>query len=149
MKYIKFCALFPLLLIFVACDYDQGFRFHNNSTRDVFIHLGTTDRSSGGSLYPDTAVTEVRIGVPFKQGEERHYTYSRSKEDAWGNAIFCLFVFDADVFKTDSWDEIKKDYKILKRYDLTLEDLRRLKWRITYPSTDEMKSIKQFPPYDE
>ncbi len=44
-----------------------------------------------------------------------------------------IFVFDETIIKTIPWDTIKAKKLYLKRYDLTLEDLQKNNWRITYP----------------
>jgi hypothetical protein len=43
------------------------------------------------------------------------------------------YVFDNNVFNSVPWDTIKKNYMVLKRYDLTLQDLQSKNWTITYP----------------
>jgi len=44
-----------------------------------------------------------------------------------------IFIFDETTLKNVPWDTIMKNYMILKRYDLSLEDLVRMDWRVTYP----------------
>ena len=42
---------------------------------------------------------------------------------------------------------VYKDIIFLARYDLTLEDFESLGWKITYPPSDNMKTVNMFPPY--
>ena len=65
-----------------------------------------------------------------------------------GDSLF-VYIFDAELIENTPWEVIAKDYLVLKRYDLTLEDLQRLNWKITYPPTEAMKDVKQYPPYGE
>ena len=44
-----------------------------------------------------------------------------------------IYVFDADTLNTYDWIQVKEGYKVLKRYDLSLDDLRKMNWTITYP----------------
>jgi len=44
-----------------------------------------------------------------------------------------VYVFDAHVIETTAWDSVKANYLVLKRYDLSLDDLKRMNWTITYP----------------
>ncbi len=45
-----------------------------------------------------------------------------------------VFVFDAQVLETTPpWDTVKAKYLVLKRYDLSLQDLESMNWTITYP----------------
>jgi len=151
MKPLKITILLSVFLTLAGCpmmDYDYSFRFSNNSTRDVYIYLGVIGRDNGGTLYPDTAVAEVKCGVLFKKEESRFYSYSRTKKDIWTDTL-SLFIFDADTFDTHNWEEIKNDYKILQRYDLSPQDIKQLDYKITYPPTGAMKDMKMFPPYGQ
>ena len=56
-----------------------------------------------------------------------------------------LFVFDANVIENTSWDIVARDYLVLRRYDLTLEDLRRLNWQVTYPPDARMRNVRMWP----
>jgi len=44
-----------------------------------------------------------------------------------------VFVFDAKELETHAWDTVTKNYLIIKRYDLSLEDLQGMHWTIAYP----------------
>lgn len=44
-----------------------------------------------------------------------------------------LFVFSTDTLNKYSWQEIRDGYKILKRYDLSLQDLKEMNFKIIYP----------------
>lgn len=44
-----------------------------------------------------------------------------------------IYVFDADTLNTYDWVQVKEGYKVLKRYDLSLDDLKQMNWTITYP----------------
>ncbi len=43
-----------------------------------------------------------------------------------------VYVFDSKVIEDSPWDTIKANYNVLKRYDLSLDDLKRMNWIITY-----------------
>lgn len=59
-----------------------------------------------------------------------------------------VFVFDAEqlVFQTPD-DHINKS--IIQYYYLSLADLKYLNWKLTYPPTPEMSTIKMYPPYKQ
>ena len=69
------------------------------------------------------------------------------KNENFSDTVY-VYVFDAAVVDNTSWDIVAKDYLVLKRYDLSLEDLQRLNWQVTYPPTEAMKDVKQYPPYE-
>jgi hypothetical protein len=47
--------------------------------------------------------------------------------------IIMYYLFDANTLETTPWDTIVKKYMILKRYDLSLQDMQNLNWTMTYP----------------
>ena len=44
-----------------------------------------------------------------------------------------VYIFDSKVLKNTPWETVKANYLILKRYDLSLQDLKNTNWTITYP----------------
>ncbi len=58
-----------------------------------------------------------------------------------------IYIFDAEVIENTPWETVVRDYLVLKRYDLSLSDLQRLNWQVTYPPTEAMKDIQQWPEY--
>jgi hypothetical protein len=150
MKFIyKSVILLLLLVVITACpelDYKHSFKFTNNSISDVFVYLGVVSKELGGSLYPDTSIAEVRCGISFRKNESSYYSYNREYQ---ASDTLCLFVFDADTFNLYNWDEIKAEYKVLRRYDLSLNDFQRLNWQIYYPPNEAMREVKMYPPYKD
>ncbi|MEO1022414.1 MAG: hypothetical protein AAFW89_07705, partial [Bacteroidota bacterium] len=56
-----------------------------------------------------------------------------------------LFVFHVDTLAKYDWEGILKQYNILMRYDLSLEDLERLDFTVTYPPDKSMKGVQMYP----
>jgi len=44
-----------------------------------------------------------------------------------------VYVFDAGILESTSWDTIRANNLYLKRYDLSLQDLQMRNWTIIYP----------------
>ncbi len=44
-----------------------------------------------------------------------------------------IYIFDANIIETEDWGKIVTEYMVLKRYDLSLQDLKNMNWTITYP----------------
>jgi hypothetical protein len=145
----KYIFLVPILMVLMACPENyiwESFTFYNNSTFDVYYYLGVAPKEIGGSLYPDTTLMLLNgADGPLEKGEHASYIAKKSPH----TDTLSLFIFDADVIDQYSWDIIKEEYKILKRYDLSSQDFKRLKYIITYPPTEEMKDVKMYPPYKE
>jgi hypothetical protein len=57
-----------------------------------------------------------------------------------------IFFFDYETFSSLAWEEIRNNRKFLIRYELSLEDLKKLNWRVPYPPTEAMKNMKQVLP---
>lgn len=91
--------------------------------------------------YPDTSIQPQNtpgfnaISVePFS--ENVHLTFVK-----WEKLIpqnnsqntLMLFIYSADTIMAKRWTEIQAEYNILKRYDLTLEQLKNQNWKVIYP----------------
>ena len=146
MKQLKFIVLLFVLLMLSACPNEHGdaYRFNNNSTVDVYMYFDLD--FLGFTLYPDTAISQVRKGELFKQGKGGTYLTSY-KYLFERNDTLSMFIFDAKIFDTYCWEDIRNDYKILQRYDISKENYETLRHSITYPPTEAMKNIKMYPPY--
>ncbi|MCB9292373.1 MAG: hypothetical protein H6559_04465 [Lewinellaceae bacterium] len=44
-----------------------------------------------------------------------------------------LYLFSRDTIGQVPWQRIRDEYLVLRRYDLTLEDLEALDWTVEYP----------------
>lgn len=54
-------------------------------------------------------------------------------KDRIASDTLMIYVFDSQVLESMPWDTVISQHLILKRYDLSLDDLGRLDWTITYP----------------
>ncbi len=113
----------------------------NNSFADIQFHIS--------EVYPDTTLPANKpVLIVVESGIE----YPRDKSRPWKEFIenlpsdtLSVFIFDSDTIKSVNWDDIQKEYSVLKRYDLSIENLEMLDWTITYPPTKEMEGVKAFP----
>ncbi len=127
-------------LFFCGCDKNgrevQYLSFINNTNKKL-----ETDISF---IFPDTLTIANTGGWVIPPNSKRNMTYwweSEIKESTQG--IVMLFVYDWDALKADTLN----NYKVTQRYDLSLSDLDRLGWTITYPPTEAMKDVKMWPTY--
>jgi hypothetical protein len=111
-----------------------------------------------GVVYPDTTLSIFRenIGYSIIPGETAYRTISNISYEKWiasfPNDTVSIYIFNQYILDTYSWEEIQCDYKILQRYDLSIEDIRFLYNKydvpeISYPPDERMKDIKMYPPY--
>lgn len=114
---------------------DATLTINNNLNNDILFY----DSHS----FPDTT---INVGSSFFNEQQKEYALIKSKSSrkypsTWKKLFdnqpsgykLIVFLFDRSIVETVPWDTIKKNYLILKRYDLSLEDLERMNWTITYP----------------
>jgi hypothetical protein len=151
--------LFGLMNMAITCipreseDCHTAIRVSNNSEKKLRISV----RQFNPTHFPDPFDISVRhlmwLGT-VNAGEQnnRNATEGRSCFEhlfrSNRDTLF-LFIFDADVIENTPWEIVARDYLVLRRYDLTLEDLQRLNWQVTYPPTAAMRDVKMFPPFGE
>ena len=164
MKNVIIILLFSWICISNTCkkvdsaNCHYSIEFSNNSEKKLRVR-GTIHHPLGHPEPFDieklsyTAQAEMYI-VNIGEQNNRSAMWSKDcheiifKRDTNYGTVF-VYVFDAEVIENTSWDVVARDYLVLKRYDLTLEDLKRLDWKITYPPAEAMKNVKQYPPYGE
>jgi hypothetical protein len=103
------------------------------------------------SSYPDTTLSKLEPAFFRVSPHTRNYI---GNGDKWENVFpdlpkdtLSIYIFSKDTFNTYGWRKVQEGYKILKRYDLSLDDLKKLNWTVTYPPTEEMKDIRMYPTY--
>lgn len=78
-------------------------------------------------------------------------SYGSSFEDLFSylpQDTLSMYFFAQDTLNKYSWEEIQAGYKVLQRYDISLQDLIRLDYTIAYPPDERMKHIKMYPPFE-
>ncbi len=145
------CNFYEKISEIIMPTYDHDYfkyKIVNNSDMTIaFCHYTLTmvasehenDNKYTG-LYPDTLLppedlktlckkidpmSDCRLGVRMP----KETIINRYGE----NDTLLFFVFSPDTLNKYSWDEIREGYKIIKRYDLRIEDLESMNWTITYP----------------
>ena len=148
MKIILICLVIFLLCCAVDCGrgvLGEPLRVYNNSNHNITIIF---------SISPvDTTLPEKFILDDFydaryiEPGSEWQYSIFMDNYDD----NFSIFVIHTDTLSKYSWEEIRNEYKILKRYDVNFKVLPEKEgWsRIHYPPTESERNIKQFPPFEE
>jgi hypothetical protein len=136
--------------IYVAnnADSDLYFEFLNNTGN----HINTT--------YPDTTISfdKEHIGSPIKAHSHVVVNIGTLPIENYFKNIpsdtLSVFFFHSDTVSRYSWEEIQQEYKVLQRYDLSIEDINLLYNKygvpeIPYPPNERMKNMKMYPPYGE
>jgi hypothetical protein len=120
----------------LAMDYSYGIDLVNNSGHSIGYYFA--DGGKYGTFYPDS-LPETNdyimydINKVVRPGFEQHY---KSWEKFFQNLPYdtlSVFIFHTDTLNKYTWGEVRSGYMILKRYDLSLEDLREMEFKIIYP----------------
>jgi hypothetical protein len=132
----KICVLFVCLIFITACGDKNPFvervyliNFKNTTTKSISFFDSRT--------YPDTTLPSEK---PYFGTCRPNSTSDIESKQKWEKNIsdtprdtLSIFIIDTDTIINKPWVEIKNQYKILKRYDLSLQDLQNRNWTITYP----------------
>jgi hypothetical protein len=119
----------------------------------------TFSNGTDGTLYADWTEPGETIAsiypIKYVSGESRKEVHVSS------GSVFCIenrykrgadfisfYVFDGEVVESNDWNSVVENNLVLQRYDLSLEDFRRLDWTLTYPPDERMKDIRMSPPYE-
>lgn len=91
----------------------------------------------------------------IKVKNKEYYLYSATTNSDWrrelygGRILQILVIEDGDKF-LKYWpsheDTLRKYVPVVQRYHLTIKDLERLNWTVTYPPTENMKGVSMWPP---
>lgn len=124
----------------------------NNSSSDVYFKCPSYPPRVQYCIYPDTTL-RFTINESNRICVDGSYTRNTSRRtlEEWfsyfPNDTVSLFFFDPEVVASNSWETVVDEYLVLQRYDLSIEDFRKLDGFIPYPPTPEMKDMHMFPPY--
>jgi hypothetical protein len=122
-----------------------------NYSIKAYLAFGYYDFSP--SAYPDTTLPiNNYIGMSKVEPNEKQLVWeSVNREDLVKSLpldTLSVFIFHADTLNKYTWAEVRNGYKILKRYDLSLQNLQLLNYTIPYPPSEKMKNMKMYPPYE-
>jgi len=130
---MKMNYLIILLLVFCSTGCEK-LADHTNFIR---IHNYTNDtvQAYAGYDYPDTmlCVEKPRLVMIYPNTQDGGLESKTDWKDKLQSDTLIIFLLSKDTVDTYSWEEIKNDYKILLRYDLSINDLENQNWTIIYP----------------
>jgi len=126
----------------------------NNSSDSLFCYIALGVERANAALYPDTLLENIVVDYDYGLiGAEENVTLhvSSVKWKSYFHELpqdtLSIYLFSLDTLKNNTWAEVQAGYKILKRYDLSLEDLEHLNYKLSYPPDAKMSGVKMYPPY--
>lgn len=114
----------------------------NNTAEElIFIHPSynrKTKSIENINLFPDTSLlAEKPINMPIIPAFSENYIDFKVKYEKVFEAIpsgkLSIYLFSKDTLNKHTWEQIRQDYKVLKRYDLTYDELKQMNWTVSYP----------------
>jgi len=141
-------------------DANHHFRipFKNNTGHSLYVFSGSKEQYLMFPHFQDTILqsyycdpSKDTLNTKIRPGKEDEYVlFLRScYEETFGYAYDTLLVFiiNADTLEKYGWDSVRTCYKVEQRYDLSLEDLQYLDFKLCFPPSEAMKGIRMWPPY--
>lgn len=128
---------------------NAGFVITNSSDQEIV-------EISYISQYPDTSLVDVLPEFLAVKPQGHNYDdygllYGLEKEiDIYkykNTDTLSFFILSPDTILKYGWEDVRKNYRILKRYDLSYSDVESLDFKIYYPPTQAMKHMKMYPLY--
>ena len=133
LKKILIVILYSILLSATWCtdkeNCHDSINVVNNSNQSIYFTISF--------IYPDTLLNSDPTSDISSRIQKLSYKVDKYRRCLEGDfnytsKIMC-FIYDANTLETTPWDTVVKKYLILKRYDLSLGDLQKMNWTITYP----------------
>jgi hypothetical protein len=171
-KIISIIISIALLVSASKCEFTMetptyNWFIENKSNHDInfFLALGIHSLEYIFTEYPDTILPNQYISkdsidiYKIISGTKQLIYISINKK--WEDCIkelsadtLSVYIFHTDTLQKYTWEEVRQDYKILRRYDLSSDDITSLRIKngapvITYPPDDRMKNMKMYPPYGQ
>lgn len=136
---ILFITLSSTMCENLVSDKEYPLYLINNAPHSVGYYLALGD-GYATTVYPDTTLPLKNIfsDVIIKPGQKAiiyngHLSWDKAFKVFLPKDTLSAFIFHADTLNKFTWEEIRVGYRILKRYDLSLDDLKRMDFTITYP----------------
>jgi len=133
MKLFFHCFIAFILLSSNGCDNPPlvdkfySIKIINESSKNIHFYLAGIDENTNS--YPDTTLA---LAKPNPIKVDRDSQFKRYSRVEWKHIIeedlsdtLSIFIFDSEVYEIETWEIIRDNYNILKRYDLSLGDLER------------------------
>ena len=85
----------------------------------------------------------------LSSGLEHHFSTWEKYFNLLPRDTLSIYIFHTDTLNKYPWNIVKEKYMVLKRYDLSLSDLKQLDFKVSYPPSSAMSKMKMYPPYKE
>ncbi len=119
--------LLPLVFLLIAVDCREHYTYlniANKTSNKLYVYCDATSPQVKDTIIVKTTNHRGILEEVRAKGEYKIYIFPDSWESAFQlKDTIRIFVFHADTVDKYPWEVIRKEYKILKRYDLTKKDV--------------------------
>lgn len=138
---MKTIIFISFLLLFISCDpVDDRLTIINETNRPLFISISRFDSIESGNPLEDymKICGQDTLWIDSDDFIKPHGKKNLSVISSWEDLIYDnyddrslkLFVFDADTLKNNDWYTTASNDNYLKKFKLTIDELKRLNWKI-------------------
>lgn len=106
----------------------------NQSSESIYFYFAGNNAEI---QYPDTTLPSNKPSLIKVKPDDYFQVDSRNP---WKEEIkklpadtLSVYIFDSDTYQDSAWSKIKNEYLVLKRYDLSYEDIEKRDFEIKYP----------------
>lgn len=135
------------ILFFLGCVSDRFYLITIKNEADYNIRYFVA-LPGAEHIYPDTSLTTQLAGTLLKTNAEGYFGDSKQWESIFkqlpGDTL-SIYFFHTDTLATYPWEQVRAEYKVLNRYDLSLQDLIELEFVVPYPPTLAVKNMAVYP----
>ena len=139
----KFLLLFVVYVVIISCEWDP-FEIFAEHFYDDSIYLKNNSEINIGfyvsNIYPDTILDAKKPDMTMVEpGKERYIQLNMMVDTPlnWKKSFprdtVTVFVLDYEITEQLSWNTVRDNYMILKRYEMDVVELRNMEYKITYP----------------
>lgn len=143
-QFLKLTISAIIIIAFCSCDFvtwimgtESDIIFITNNSK-INIGYYVADGSLYGNFYPDSLpLTDSLVIRKMEPGTRKILLYNPcstwKKYFEWlPYDTLSVYIFNSDSLECYPWNEIRDKYIIEKRYDLSLDDLKRMDFEIVY-----------------
>jgi len=151
---MKLIVVFSVFLIMLsACENNKDvvnrILINNNSSLEGLSFLV----GSFGSdvIFPDTILPIENISIRNFARSTRignNADFIRIINELPKDTLSFYF-FDPNVIENEGWEKVRDEYLVLRRYDLSEDDLRTLDFTVPFPPSAQMSEMKMYPEFEE
>jgi hypothetical protein len=104
----------------------------------IYVKNATTEKLSFivSKTYPDTAIPSDKAVKGLNPKDSVYADFNNSSFEKLFQSLpadtLSIIFFSRDTLEKYTWEEMRSGYKILKRYDMSLQDLKQNKYIVTY-----------------